>query len=161
MAVLAMLLSTGNVSGDLTAVPYAAAFGAGAVWQALVQYVVARRVDAPTAPPLAEFAVTFLAANAARWFIGIMAALAIVGGVIALMLPVPHAAWLLTAALRVMKPLHDDTLRRLKQRLVGTVAGALFSAGLLAWPLPTLVQAGIFGVMLTIMQLFGARRYAA
>jgi uncharacterized membrane protein YgaE (UPF0421/DUF939 family) len=60
-----------------------------------------------------------------------------------------------------MKPLHGDTLLRLKQRFVGTVAGAILSAGLLAWPLPDLLQAAIFGVMLTIMQLVGARRYAA
>jgi hypothetical protein len=161
MAVLAMLLSTGNISGDFSAVPYAAAFTAGALWQALAQYVVARRVDAPTASPLAEFAAVFSTATAARGFMSVMAALAMVGGVIALMLPVPHAAWLLTAALRVMKPLHGDTLRRLRQRFVGTVAGAIFSAGLLAWPLPALLQAGIFGVMLTTMQLVGARRYAA
>ena len=161
MAVLAMLVSTGNISGDLSAVPYAAAFGAGAVWQALVQNVVARRVTVPNATPAAEFAVVFSAASVARWFMAVMAALAMVGGVIALILPVPHAAWLLTAALRVMKPLHGDTLRRLKQRFIGTVAGAIFSAGLLAWPLPAPLRAGIFAVMLTIMQLVGARRYAA
>jgi hypothetical protein len=161
MAVLAMLVSTGNISGDLAAVSYAAAFGAGAVWQALVQYAVARRVAVPNAAPLVEFAAVFSAARVARGFMTVMAALAMVGGAIALMLPVPHAAWFLTAALRVMKPLHGDTLRRLKQRFVGTVAGAVFSAGLLAWPLPAMLQAGIFGVMLTIMQLVGARRYAA
>jgi hypothetical protein len=161
MAVLAMLVSTGNISRDLAVVPYAAAFGSGAVWQALVQYVVARRVTAPNVTLLAEFALVFSAASAARRFIAVMAALAVVGGAVALMLPVPHAAWLLTAALRVMKPLQGHTLLRLKQRLIGTVAGAVFSAGLLAWPLPALLQAGIFALMLTIMQLVGAQRYAA
>ncbi len=161
MAVLAMLVSTGNVSGGLSAVPHAAAFSLGAIWQALVQYIVARRVTVPHATLTAEFAAVFSAASAARSFIAVMAALAMVGGVIASMLPVPHAAWLLTAALRVMKPLHGDTLLRLKQRFAGTVAGAVFAAGLLAWPLPALLRAGIFGVMLTIMQLVGARRYAA
>jgi Fusaric acid resistance protein-like len=161
MAVLAMLLSTGNISGDVSAFPYAAAFGAGALWQALAQYVVARRVRVPHAAPLAEFAAVFSAARAARRFTTVMVALALLGGTIALMLPLPHAAWLLTAALRVMKPLHGDTLRRLRQRFVGTVAGAIVSAGLLAWPLPALLQAGIFAVMLAIMQLVGARRYAA
>jgi hypothetical protein len=161
MAVLAMLVSTGNISGDHSPVPYAAAFSAGAIWQALVQYVVARRVPVPHAALAAEFAAVFSTASAARSFIAVMAALAMVGGVIASVLPVPHAAWLLTAALRVMKPLHGDTLQRLKQRFAGTVAGAVFAAGLLAWPLPALLRAGIFGVMLTIMQLVGARRYAA
>jgi Fusaric acid resistance protein-like len=161
MAVLAMLLSTGNVSGDLSAVPYAAAFSAGAIWQALAQYVVARRVTAPNATPIAEFAVVSSDARAARWFMAVMAALAMAGGFIALTLPVPHSAWLLTAALRVMKPLHGDTLRRLKQRFFGTVAGAIVSAGLLAWQQPALLQAGIFAVMLTIMQFVGTRRYGA
>jgi hypothetical protein len=107
----------------------------------------------------AEFAAVFSAAAAARWFIAVMAALAMVGGAIALMLPVPHAAWLPTAALRVMKPLHGDTLRRLRQRFVGTAACAVFAVGLLAWPLPAPLRAGIFGVMLTIMHLVGAQRY--
>jgi hypothetical protein len=115
MAVLAMLLSSGNVSGDIPAGRYGAAFGLGAVWQALVQCVGARRVAAPNGAPAAEFAAVFSAAAAARRFISVIAALALVAGGIVLALPVPHAAWLLTAALRVMKPSQGQTLQRLRQ----------------------------------------------
>jgi hypothetical protein len=47
IAVLALLLSTANVSPVAT---YGAAFAGGAVWQGLVQYVVARPSDMPPVP---------------------------------------------------------------------------------------------------------------
>ena len=49
----------------------------------------------------------------------------------------------------------------MKQRFIGTAAGAVVSAGLLVWQLPPLLCAGVVGVMLTVMQLVGARRYLA
>jgi hypothetical protein len=161
MAVLAMLVSTGNISDGRLAGMYGAVFGAGAVWQALVQYIVARRETSPNAASAAEFAALFSAAAAARRFVAVMTTLSIVAGSVALALPVPHAAWLLTTALRVMKPSQKHTLQRLKHRFVGTAGGAIFSAALLARPVPGLLRAGILGVMLTIMQLVGAQRYAA
>ena len=59
-----------------------------------------------------------------------------------------------------MKPTQAQTLLRLKQRFTGTIAGAVFAAGLFCWPLPALLHAGTLGVMLTLMQLVGAKRYA-
>jgi uncharacterized membrane protein YccC len=60
-----------------------------------------------------------------------MATLGVAGGAIAASLPLPHAAWLLTASLRVMKPSQAETRLRLGHRFIGTVAGAIVSAGLL------------------------------
>jgi hypothetical protein len=160
MSVLALLLSAGNVSPDVAAVTYGAAFASGAVWQGLVQCIVASTSSTPTALLAVESAVLPSSMAAAPRFIGTMAALGFVGGAIAASLPVPHAGWLLTAALRVMKPTQAQTLLRLKQRLTGTIAGAVFAAGLLCWPLPALLHAGTLGIMLTLMQLVGAKRYA-
>jgi hypothetical protein len=42
----------------------------------------------------------------------------------------------------------------------GNSSGAFFAAGLLCWPLPALLHAGILGVTLTVMQLIGPKRYA-
>jgi uncharacterized membrane protein YccC len=89
-----------------------------------------------------------------------MATLGVAGGAIASSLALPHAVWLLTTALRVMKPSQAETRLRLKHRFIGTSAGALVSAGLLGREIPPLLYAGLLGVMLTAMQLAGARRYA-
>jgi Fusaric acid resistance protein-like len=160
MSVLALLLSAGNVSPDVAAVTYGAAFASGAVWQGLVQCIAASTSSTPTALLAVESAVLPSSMAAAPRFIGTMAALGFVGGAIAASLPVPHAGWLLTAALRVMKPTQAQTLLRLKQRLTGTIAGAVFAAGLLCWPLPALLHAGTLSIMLALMQLVGAKRYA-
>jgi uncharacterized membrane protein YccC len=107
-----------------------------------------------------DFDALISSVTAARRFIARMATLGAAGGAIAASLPLPHAAWLLTAALRVMKPSQAETRLRLRHRFIGTAAGAFVSAGLLGWPLPPLLYAGILGVMLTVMQLVGARRYS-
>ena len=160
MSVLALLLSAGNVSPDVSVVRYGAAFVSGAVWQALVQGMVARPSRMPTPPLEVDSAVLSSSVASAPRFIGTMAVLGFVGGAIAASLPVPHAGWLLTTALRVMKPTQAQTLLRLKQRFTGTITGAVSAAGLLCWPLPALLHAGILGVILTVMQLVGAKRYA-
>jgi hypothetical protein len=160
MAVLALLLSTGNVSPDLSVATYGAAFAAGAIWQGLVQYVAARPSNMPPVTLASDFGALISSVTAARRLIATMATLGVAAGAIAASLPLPHAAWLLTAALRVMKPSQAQTRLRMKHRFIGTAAGAIVSAGLLSWPLPPLLYAGILGVMLTVMQLVGARRYA-
>jgi Fusaric acid resistance protein-like len=160
MSVLASLLSAGNVSSHVAAVTFGAAFASGAVWQGLVQCIAARTSSMPKALLAVDSAVLPSSIAAAPRFIGTMAALGFVGGAIAASLPVPHAGWLLTAALRVMKPTQAQTLLRLKQRLTGTIGGAVFAAGLLCWPLPALLHAGALGIILTLMQLVGAKRYA-
>jgi uncharacterized membrane protein YccC len=160
IAVLALLLSTGNVSPDLSVATYAAAFTGGAVWQGLIQYVAARPSDKPTTTLAGDIGALTSSVTAARRFIATMAMLGVAGGTIAASLPMPHAAWLLTAALRVMKPSQAETLHRLKHRFIGTAGGAIVSAGLLGWQLPPLLYAGILGLMLTVMQLIGARHYA-
>jgi Fusaric acid resistance protein-like len=160
MAVLALLLSTGNVSSDLSVATYGAAFTGGAVWQGLVQYVAARPSEKPPVTLAGDFEALISSMTAARRFIATMATLGVAGGAIVASLPLPHAAWLLTAALRVMKPSQAVTRLRLKHRFIGTTAAAIVSAGLLGWGLPPLLYAGILGIMLTVMQLVGARRYA-
>jgi uncharacterized membrane protein YccC len=160
MSVLALLLSAGNVSPDVALERYGAAFVSGAVWQGLVQGIAARPSRMPTPPLVVDCAVLPSSMAAAPRFIGTMAVLGFVGGAIAASLPVPHAGWLLTAALRVMKPTQAQTLLRLKQRFTGTITGAVSAAGLLCWPLPALLHAEILGVILTVMQLVGAKRYA-
>jgi Fusaric acid resistance protein-like len=160
LAVLALLVSTGNVSPDLPVATYGAAFAGGAVWQGLVQYLAARPSDMPPVPLASDFKALVSSAAEARRFIATMATLGVTGAAIAVALPLPHAAWLLTTALRVMKPLQSVTHLRLRHRFIGTAAGAIVSAGLLGWRLPPLLYAAILGVMLTAMQLIGARRYA-
>jgi hypothetical protein len=161
MAVLAMLLSAGNVSPELTLKTYTLAFVSGAVWQGLVQYVATVSNEMPPASLAAEFAALFSTITAARGFVATMAALGLAGGAIVVSLPAPHAPWLLTAALRVMKPSRGHTHLRLRQRFAGTATGAAASAGLLGWHIPEVLHIGILAITLTVMQLAGARRYAA
>ena len=159
LAVLAMLLSSGNIAGDAPVGRYGLAFAVGAAWQALVLLSIARRSGSPDAAAAADWAA--LAAAPARGFIVVMAALGLAAAIIVLALPVPNAVWLLTAALRVMKPTRNHTVQRLRHRFIGTAAGAAVSGGLYVWQLPALLHAAILGFMLTVMLLIGARRYAA
>ncbi len=53
-----------------------------------------------------------------------------------------------------------SALRNRNPIIRGNSSGAVFAAGLLCWPLPALLHAGILGVILTVMQLVGAKRYA-
>jgi hypothetical protein len=160
MSVLALLLSCGNVGTDISAAGYSTAFAAGAAWQGAVQFVSARTGDAPPVPLVTDFRALRSSRVKARRFAAVMAALGLVGGTTAMWLPVPHAVWLLTAALRVMKPLRESTWRRLQQRFVGTAMGALVAAGLLAFRLPALLHGAVLAGTLTAMQMVGARRYA-
>ena len=160
IAVLALLLSTGNISPDLSVATYGVAFASGAIWQGLVQYVAAQPSDKPSTTLAGDIDALISSVTTARGFIATMAMLGVAGGTIAASLPLPHAAWLLTAALRVTKPSQAETLRRLKHRFIGTAGGAIVSAGLLGWQLPPLLYAAILGLMLTVMQLIGARHYA-
>jgi Fusaric acid resistance protein-like len=160
LAVLVLLLSTGNVSPDISVATYSVAFAGGAVWQGLVQHFVARPSDRPPATIASDFKALIVSAPAASRFVALMAALGVTGGAIAALIPVPHAAWLLTTALRVMKPTQAETLQRLKHRFIGTAAGAIVSGILLGLHIPPLLYAGLLGIMLTAMQLVGPRRYA-
>jgi hypothetical protein len=160
MSVLAALLSCGNVGEDLPAGEYAAAFAVGAVWQGAVQFACARSPRASTTTFTADLAALGASWRPARRFAGVMAAAGLIGGGVAAALPVPHAVWLLTAALRVMRPQRETTWQRLQQRFAGTAAGALIAASLLAVRLPALLHGAIVAVALTAMQLVGARRYA-
>jgi hypothetical protein len=55
MAVLALLLLTGNVSPNLSVATYGAAFAGAAVWQGLVQYFAARPTDRPPVTLASDF----------------------------------------------------------------------------------------------------------
>ncbi len=153
-------MSTANDSSNISIATYGAAFAGGAIWQGLVQYIAARPSDKPPASLGSDLKALIFSLARARQFIATMAALGTAGGAIASSLALPHAAWLLTTALRVMKPSQAETRLRLKHRFIGTSAGALVSAGLLGREIPPLLYAGLFGIMLTAMQLVGARRYA-
>jgi hypothetical protein len=118
MAVLALLVSAGNVSPDLLVATSGAAFAGGAGWQGLVQYVAARPSDMPPVTLASDFEALISSVTAARRFMATMATLGVAGAATAAALPLPHAAWLLTTALRVMKPLQAVTRLRLKHRLV-------------------------------------------
>ena len=132
---------------------YGAAFAGGAIWQGLVQYIAARPSDKPPANLASDLEALIFSLARARQFIATMATLGAVGGAIASSLALPHAAWLLTIALRVMKPSQVETRLRLKHRFIGTSAGALVSADLLGREIPPLLYAGLFGIILTAMQL--------
>jgi Fusaric acid resistance protein-like len=93
--------------------------------------------------------------------LGNSSVLGLVAGVIGVVLPMSHAAWFVTAALRVMKPARAQMQLRLKQQIVGTATGAVFAAGSRGWRTPQLLHAMILGVTLTLMQMVGSRRYAA
>jgi hypothetical protein len=160
IAVLTLLVSTANDPSNISIATYGAAFAGGAIWQGLVQYVAARPGDKPPASLAGDLKALFASFARARHFIATMATLGAVGGVIVSSLALPHSAWLLTTALRVMKPSQAETRLRLKHRFIGTSAGALVSAALLGRAIPPLIYAGLFGIMLTVMQLVGARRYA-
>ena len=123
IAVLTLLVSTANDSSNISIATYGAAFAGGAIWQGLVQYIAARPSDKPPASLGSDLKALIFSLARARQFIATMAALGTAGGAIASSLALPHAAWLLTTALRVMKPSQVETRLRLKHRFIGHVCG--------------------------------------
>jgi hypothetical protein len=72
---------------------------------------------------------------------------------------ISHGAWMATTVLRVLRPDRADTIARSWRRLVGTCAGALLAALLLATvPAPKTVVVVLI-LALTAMQLVGPGRY--
>jgi hypothetical protein len=72
MAVLALLLSTANISSDLAVATYGAAFTGGAIWQGFLQYIAARPNDGPRDPLAHDFealisSATGADASSSRW----------------------------------------------------------------------------------------------
>ncbi|MEU6221520.1 FUSC family protein [Streptomyces sp. NPDC047022] len=83
----------------------------------------------------------------------------VLGVATAWVLPVPHAVWLATSALRVAKP--DTAARhgRARDRVVGTIGGGTIAALLLTPPLTVAERATVVAVTICAMQLAGAAHY--
>ena len=171
LSALAMALSTAPLPPGLTPATYGLALGAGALWQAV--WVAAlvpagetgrRGWRSELVLPWQGLFHTYAPAPAEGRKVGarfdlVMAALAAVGSVLVVVMPVPHSGWLLTTALRVMKPTRTETLHRMHRRGLGTVLGSVAAVAILSVGLPLSLHIALMGAILCAMLVAGPQRY--
>ncbi|MFJ3234104.1 FUSC family protein [Streptomyces sp. NPDC086787] len=150
MSALAFLLAGVNLGAGLRWWEYAAGFAAGALWQGAVI-----AVTAPTPDPAVPWALT----RDGGPYAATLAVTGVLGVATAWFLPVSHAVWLATTALRVAKPDTATRHGRARARVLGTIAGGALAALLLTPPLTPAARAAVIAVMLFAMQLAGAAHY--
>lgn len=156
MSALAFLLAGINLAAAIQWWEYAAGFAAGALWQGVV--------IAGTAPASGPSLRACLTDLRVRWregarYASTLAATGVLGVATAWILPVPHAVWLATSALRVAKPDTATLRRRALSRVVGTIGGGMTAALLLTPPLTLAERAVVIALTVCAMQLAGAAHY--
>ncbi|WP_164738467.1 FUSC family protein [Aquabacter cavernae] len=159
LATLVMLLSTSPLPGMLNPWTYGLALGAGALWQSLLVGALQPVGDTGRLTLWDDLTRPWRHMRRAERFDGVMMGLGAVGAVICSLIPMSHSGWLLTTALRVMKPSRAETMRRMGQRAFGTLGGALVAMVLLSVDVPLSLHAALLGVILWGMLLVGAKRY--
>lgn len=153
LAALAFFLSIEQLpeGGWLT---YGGLFLSGTAWGAFVAALVLPRVLAKPSGRLSDDLAT-------GRFLATAAGVSLLGSLAALYAPGAHPGWLPAAALRVLKPTRDETLRRMKQRGVGSLLGAACGGLLLGWASAPWLHALIVGMLVFAMLTIGAKRYGA
>ncbi|MFJ2398107.1 FUSC family protein [Streptomyces sp. NPDC087843] len=156
MSALAFLLAGVNLAAGTRWWEYAGGFAAGALWQGVVIATTARA----SGPSLKAC----LRGLRARWrdaapYAGTLAVTGVLGVATAWVLPVSHAVWLATSALRVAKPNTATRRGRAWARVVGTIGGGLLAALLLTPPLTLTERAVVIALTVCAMQLAGAAHY--
>lgn len=156
MSALAYLLAGINLAPGTRWWEYAAGLAVGALWQGLFIAATAP-VSGPTLTACLS-GVRSRTRDGAR-YAATLAVTGVLGVATASFLPVSHAVWLATTALRVAKP--DTAARhgRVKARVLGTIGGGTLAALLLTPPLTQAERAVLVAVTICAMQLAGAAHY--
>lgn len=171
LSALAMALSTAPLPAGLTPATYGLALGAGALWEAVLVAALVPRGDTgrrtwrnelivPWKGLLSwEGPVTGAGLKGSARFDLVMAVLAALGSVLVALVPVPHSGWLLSTALRVMKPTRAESLTRMHRRGLGTVLGSVAAVAILWAGMPLALHIALMGAVLCAMLLAGPQRY--
>ncbi|MEU6082260.1 FUSC family protein [Streptomyces sp. NPDC047108] len=157
MAVLAFLLAGVDLAQGVSWWAYAAQFAAGTLWQALVITATGRTVTGPG--PAASLRRTRGRLRDATPFAATLACTGALATGTAWLIPLSHAVWLASSALRVAKPSREAVHTRAKDRVLGTLGGGVIAALLLTPRVPVLLLALVVAVTLCAMQLVTAARY--
>lgn len=153
LGALAFFLAVGQMPAG-GALIYGGLFLAGALWGGLIAAVVLPRAPAKPAPKVSGEA-------AATRFLGVAAVTSLLGSLAAVFVPSSHPGWLPAAALRVLKPTRAETLRRMKQRGMGSLLGAAAGGLILGWASAAWLHALLVGGLVFAMLTIGAKRYGA
>ncbi|EMN4128817.1 MULTISPECIES: FUSC family protein [Providencia] len=153
LGVLAYFLSIGQIpsQGSLF---YSCAFTLGTCWGVIISYLQLPRNEAPASATHID-----LRSPAVQRFSIAMVLVALIGSVLATLLPSSHPCWLPAAGLRVMKSERMATWARLKQRGIGTLLGAAVGGLLLGFYENQLLHVSLVGLLLFAMLIIGAKRY--
>lgn len=154
LAALAFFLSVGQAPQG-SALAYSVTFLGGTLWGVLVVFALVAHAPTQRRKPH-ESAPT---ADQQR-FIAAMIGASMLGGAVAGIAPSAHPCWLPAAALRVLKPTRLQTLKRMRDRGVGSLAGAAFGGLLLGLYAAPWLKAGLVSVLVFMMMIVGAKRYA-
>lgn len=156
MSALAFLLAGANLAADTSWWLYAASFVLGTWWQSMVLLV----SGPPSGPALGECLTALRRrARGATRYAATLVALGTAGAATASALPLGHAQWLTTTALRVAKPDTALLVGRARARIAGTLGGGGAAALLLMPRLPSVVLVTVVAVVVFAMQLVGGARY--
>ncbi|BCP53720.1 hypothetical protein K32_23370 [Kaistia sp. 32K] len=133
---------------------YGGLFLAGTIWAVAVAAVVLPRAPASgSSLPVGDWA--------GGRFLATAASASLLGALLAGISPSSHPGWLPAAALRVLKPTREQTLRRMKQRGIGSLLGAACGGLLLGWASAPWLHATLVGILVFAMLMIGAKRYGA
>lgn len=153
LAALAFFLSIGQLPQGGWLV-YGSLFMAGTAWGAVVAALVLPRA------PVKGSALP-VGGGAGRRFLATAAVASLLGSLLAMISPSSHPGWLPAAALRVLKPTREETLRRMKQRGIGSLLGAGCGGLLLGLASAPWLHALLVAVLVFAMLMIGAKRYGA
>lgn len=156
MSVLAFLLAGVNLAQGVAWSQYAILLAAGVLWQGMIITVTGTR----TGPSLRQCLRTVRRQSATG--LPYAATLALTGGLgvaTAGLIPVSHAVWLASSALRVAKPEPPKLKSRVRARILGTIGGGVLAAIVLTPPAPVALLALIIAVTVWAMQMIGPTRY--
>ncbi|MEV6318384.1 FUSC family protein [Streptomyces sp. NPDC051776] len=157
MSALAFLLAGVNLAQGVPWWVYAGQFAAGTLWQALVVTATGRRFTGPG--PLTSLRRTCQRLRSGAPFAATLAFTGALATGTAWQIPLSHAVWLASSALRVAKPAAQATHARAKARVLGTLGGGAVAALLLTPRVPALLLALLVAVTIWFIQLVTAARY--
>ncbi|MFG2195206.1 FUSC family protein [Streptomyces sp. NPDC048639] len=157
MSALAFLLAGVNLAQGAPWWAYAGQFAAGTLWQALVIASTGRTVTGPG--PVTSLRRTRERLRDGAPFAATLASIGALATGTAWLIPLSHAVWLASSALRVAKPAPEASHSRAKARVLGTLGGGTIAALLLTPRIPALLLALLAAVTIWVMQLVTAARY--
>lgn len=154
LAALAYFLTNGQAAPG-TASTFIFAFGSGCLWSVPFIMVFIKKASSPSQ----HLPLRLVKEPAQLRFLLCIMLTALCGCIAASLFTLIHACWLPAAALRVIKPLWEDTRYRIHSRGAGTLLGALAGSIILSLSAFPAFHIAVVGLLILVMLQIGAKNY--